>query len=896
MLPEGTVSLLFSDMEGSTRLLSRLGSEYPAALDEQRRILRASWASHGGAELGTEGDSFYVVFPRAGDAVEASVAAQRELGCVAWPKAERVRVRMGIHTGSPLRHEDAYVGMDVHRAARIAAAAHGGQILVSDATAALLDLDGVGLRDLGRQALKDLGQPEHLFQVLADGLESRFPPLRSLGSVSNLPQPATALVGREQLLGVLAALAARPEARLVTLTGPGGSGKTRLAGALAEAVAEQHPDGVYFVALETVTSADGMWATIGAALNLPPEARVPPGLHEELAQRSALLVLDNLEQLADADLVVTDLLRVAPRLRVVATSRHPLHVAGEHEFPVPPLDLPGPGRSSPGEVLDDDEVEATRRAGAVAMFTAQVQLIRPEFRVDAANAAVVRLLCERLDGLPLALELAAARSRLLSPTALLARLDAALDFSSRERTRTTRQQTLRQTIRWSYDLLEDRQRRLFRLLGVFSGGSGVDAVQAVAAACGMDPDQVLDVLESLVEASLVNVTEGPDGEPRIVLLNTVAAFAAGELANAPEAEQVEAAAARHFSDLVVRYDEHGYYQDRGRWQAMLETDLDNLRRSLAWLLDPRHDAGTHDRLDNADRARVVTCGLSMELLVWRGYHEEAGQWCRRAMDAAPDITTPAAASCRLAIATVLGARGDHRLAMEHLDAARTVLLAAEPSDLIPAPFLNLLRTAVLSVSALTALSLGDSGSARRLAEQALGIPEGADAVKVHAVLAVAEVNAREGAHDQALRHREDARLRAQRAGSERAFIVAQHGMGASLQRLGRPAEALEALRSVTPRLIAQRDPRWLVEFAEQCAEVLLELGHTQAAARLVGAANTTRERLHIRRDPLNVVEAEAAVQRAREQYGTAWSEDEAAGRLQPLEQVLIDAISGPAHP
>ena len=889
-LPEGTVSLLFSDMEGSTRLLGKLGSEYPAALDEQRRVLRAAWRGHGGKELGTEGDSFYVVFPRAGDAVQAAVAAQRGLGSAAWPESVRVRVRMGIHTGSPLRHGDAYVGMDVHRAARIAAAAHGGQILVSDSTAALLDLDGVGLRDLGRHALKDLPQPEHLFQVTADALDSHFPQLRSLGSVSNLPHPATALVGREKLLDVLKGLAARPEARLVTLTGPGGSGKTRLAGALAEAMADQYPDGVYFVELETVTTSDGMWATIGAALDLPAEARVPPGLNEEIAHRSALLVLDNLEQLAEADMVVAELLRVAPHLRLVTTSRHPLHVAGEQEFPVPPLDLPESGGSSPTDG-QDDEVEATRRAGAVAMFTAQVQLIRPEFQVDAANAAAVRLLCERLDGLPLALELAAARSRLLSPTALLDRLDAALDFSSRERTRTTRQQTLRQTIRWSYDLLEDRQRRLFRLLGVFSGGGGVDAVQAVAAARGMHADQVLDLLESLVEASLVKVIEGPDGEPRVVLLNTVAAFAAGELAHGSEAAHVEAAAARHFSDLVVRYDEHGYYKDRGRWQAMLETDLDNLRRSLTWLLDPRHDSGTQDRLDKADRARVVACGLTMELLVWRGYHEEAGEWCRRALDAAPENTTPAAASCRLGIAEVLGVQGDYRSAMEHLDAARMVLLAAGPSDLIPAPFLDLLRTSVLSVSSWTALSLGDTGRARRFAEEALSIPEGADAVKVHALLAVAEVNAHEGAHDQALRFREEARLRARRAGSETMLVAAQAGIAESLQRLGRPAEALEALRAVTHRLIAQRDPQWLVEFADQCTVVLLELGQAQAAARLIGAADTRRKHLHLTLSPSGVVEA--AAQHARQEHGTAWSDDEEAGRLQPLEQILMHAINAP---
>ncbi|MGZ4536753.1 MAG: ATP-binding protein, partial [Nocardioidaceae bacterium] len=547
-LPEGTVSLLFSDMEGSTRLLRRLGPKYPAALDEQRRILRAAWAAHGGIELGTEGDSFYVVFSRAPDAVEAAVDAQRGLASASWPHSEEVRVRMGIHTGSPLRHHDDYVGMDVHRAARIAAAAQGGQVLVSDATAALLHLSGIELRDLGRHALKDLAQPEHLFQVLADGLESRFPPIRSLGSTSNLPRPATALVGREELLSRLEDVLTGPGARLVTLTGPGGSGKTRLAIAVAEAAAARYTDGVYFVALETVTTADGMWAALAAALDLPPEGRVPPALYDRIATWSALLVLDNLEQLEDADLVVTDLLRVAPAMRLVATSRHPLHVTGERELPVPPLDLPARHPSS-GVDLD-----ATRRSGAVAMFVAQVQLVRPEFHVDDSNVAAVLSICERLDGLPLALELAAARARLLPPAALLARLDTALDFSSRDRTRATRQRTLRETLRWSYDLLGEDERRLFRVLGVFSGGAGIDAIQAVAAGSGADADRVLDDLESLVEASLVTVTEDPEGEPRVTVLNTILAFAAGELAQADESAQVEAIAARYFTDLVVRFD------------------------------------------------------------------------------------------------------------------------------------------------------------------------------------------------------------------------------------------------------------------------------------------------------------------------------------------------------
>ena len=882
------MSLLFSDMEGSTRLLRRLGSEYPAALDEQRRILRAAWAAHGGTELGTEGDSFYVVFARARDAVGAAVEAQRGLVSASWPQAEGVRVRMGIHTGSPLRHEDAYVGMDVHRAARIAAAAHGGQVLVSDATAALLHGSGIGLRDLGRHALKDLTQPEHLFQVLADGIETRFPPVRSLGSASNLPRPATALIGRAELLRRLQDVLKRPGARLVTLTGPGGSGKTRLAIAMAEAVAEQYPHGVYFVALETVTAAGGMWATLAAALDLPPEGRLPPALCDHIASWSALLVLDNLEQLGDADMVVTDLLRVAPGLRMLATSRHPLHVAGEREFPVPPLGLPGRVASSGADL------EATRRSGAVAMFAAQVQLVRPEFQVDASNAAAVRSLCERLDGLPLALELAAARSRLLPPAALLARLDTALDFSSRERTRATRQRTLRDTLRWSYDLLDDDEQRLFRLLGVFSGGAEVDAIHAVAAGTGVDADRVLDGLETLVEASLVTVTEGPEGEPRVTLLNTIQAFAADELAQAEESEQVEATAAGHFTDLLVRFDEHGYFQNRSRWQAMLENDLDNLRRSLAWLLDPRHAIDPEDLLAKVERARIVTCGLTMELFQWRGYYDEAWEWCQRALDGCPDTTTPAAAGCRLALAEVLRARGEYEAAMRQLDRARAVLGAAEPSELVAAPLLGILRTAVLGSSVWVALNLGDHVAARRFADQVLALPGRADAVRIHALLAAAEVDAHEGNHGEALRRTREAATLAGRAGAEQVLLQAEIGIAESLQRAGRSEECLKALRAMTRRVIAQRNPEQMVWFAEMCATVLLEVGRPQPAAELIGAAEAMRERLQIAREPLDIAAIEPVVQRARQEYGAEWSQPEAAGRDQELEQVLVETTGEPA--
>jgi class 3 adenylate cyclase len=328
-LPTGTVTMLFSDIEGSTLLLSRLGLAYTEALDAQRKVLRKVWAANGGTEMGTEGDSFFVVFATAQDAVVAATQAQRELAGYQWPAGEPIRVRMGIHTGSPTVHDDGYVGMDVHRAARIASAAHGGQVVMSSATAELVNgtLDtGVWVRDLGSHQVKDIPNAERLFQLTVDGLQTDYPALKSLGAASSLPVPTTPLMGRDGELAELTSLLSLPGVRLVTLTGSGGSGKTRLAIAAAQGLVEAFPDGVYFVPLATVTTPEVMWTTIAERLDVPPEGRMLPRFIEHIAHRAALLVLDNLEQLPGADGVVAELIAAAPKLVVIATSTSDAHI------------------------------------------------------------------------------------------------------------------------------------------------------------------------------------------------------------------------------------------------------------------------------------------------------------------------------------------------------------------------------------------------------------------------------------------------------------------------------------------------------------------------------------------------------------------------------------------
>ena len=338
--------MVFTDIEGSTALLSRLGSAYTAALDGMRTTLRSCWAAHDGVEMGTEGDSFFVAFEAAPAAVAAAIEAQRGLGGFNWPRGDPVRVRMGIHTGSPIVHDGGYVGMDVHRAARIAAAAHGGQVVLSATTKELVAQElpfGADLLDLGSHQLKDIGIPERIYQLAGDGLESEFPPLRSIGMSSSLPEAEAGLVGRDGELAELAALMGTSNVRLVTLTGPGGSGKTRLSIALASRLAAaptRFNDGVYFVPLAEVTGLDGAWAKVADVLDVPIAVRAEPQLLNYLAQRQTLLVLDNLEQIPEADAMVAALVQRAARVAVVATSRHPLHVRTEHEHPVPPLQCP----------------------------------------------------------------------------------------------------------------------------------------------------------------------------------------------------------------------------------------------------------------------------------------------------------------------------------------------------------------------------------------------------------------------------------------------------------------------------------------------------------------------------------------------------------------------------
>jgi len=590
-LPTGTVTFLFTDIEGSTRLLQALGAGYPDVLSEHHRLLRGAVEAAGGVPIGSEGDSLFAAFDTPTSAVGGAVAAQRALAAGKWPDSTAVRVRMGLHTGEGLVRDGTYVGIDVHRAARIAAAGHGGQILMSDATRALVAQTlppGVELRDLGRHRLKDLAEPEHIYETVIDGLASEFPALRSLDAApNNLPTQLTSFVGRAHEVAEAKRLLATT--RLLTLTGPGGTGKTRLSLQLAAESISDFSDGVFFVALGTLEDPDLVAPAILVALGLRESPHEPPAsrLIEYLRERHVLLILDNFEQVLPAAALVGDLLKGSNGLSIVVTSRATLHLYGEREFAVPPLSLPGAGAD-----LDPASISQYE---AVALFIQRAAAVRTDFQVTAANAPAVAEICGRLDGLPLAIELAAARVKLLPPQALLARLGQRLDsLEAGSRDLPARQRTLRGAISWSHDLLDVSARRLFARFSVFVDGASLAAAEVICGDAGLD---VLDGLAGLVDQSLIRQEE-TDGEPRFRMLSTIREFARERLAESGEAEVIAERHAAFFVGLAETSAPGFTGPDQKRLLDELARENGNLRAAINWSIE-RPDVETALRLGSA---------------------------------------------------------------------------------------------------------------------------------------------------------------------------------------------------------------------------------------------------------------------------------------------------------
>lgn len=875
-LPSGTVTLLFSDIEGSTSLLARLGSSYGDALSGQRRILRAAWASHEGTELGTEGDSFFVAFPTAQKAVTAAVQAQRALAAYAWPSGEHVQVRIGIHTGSPKVLDGGYVGMDVHRAARVAAAAHGGQVLLTAATAELVGADvpeAVGLRDLGRHRLKDIPTAEHVFQLAIDGLQVDFPALRSLGAASRLPVPATPLVGRGGEITELMELLRSPDVRLVALTGSGGSGKTRLAIGVARRMMEAFPDGVYFVALAAVTTPEVMWTSIAEVLDLPPDARNPAGIFAHVEHRSALFVLDNLEQLSAADRVLAQLLSAGPGVVVLATSRRPLYVAGEHDHPVPGLEVPATRDLDPAEI-----------GGAAQLFVQHAKMVRPGFALTAENAADVVEVCRLLDGLPLAIELVAARSRLLSPRALLARMDDVLDVAANSTQVPGRHRTLRDTIAWSYDLLAPDEQSFFRQLGVFVGGADVDAIQALTAPVGSpDRSDPLDLVAVLVDASLVTVTESADGEPRIGMLDTIRMFARDELTSTGELETVRERHARVYLDVVEQLGPRLGSDQYSEARAGLEIEHANVREALGWAARSETSGGA-----TANRSLLGLRLCAAMDPFWRvnSYFVEGRRWVEEVIERADGRDGPELAGCLSLLASLLVPLAKNDRAQER--AAESVSMwrriGGDDAGL----------SSALRVLALSEEHLGHPDAARPAYEEALQAARASgDRVLEQRTLGyLATFESIEHNDARSLELDTQALAMAREVGDPGAQVVYQHNMACTLRLMGRLQDADDQMRDVIPQALTMSEPAELAVLAEDYAGVVAELGHHGLAVRLLGAADAMRERLSTPRPDWQEAEIAEAIAKSRAALDPLeWDQAYRAGRCAAIDAALSEAVA-----
>jgi len=780
---------------------------------------------------------------------------------------------MGIHTGTPDIHDDNYVGMDVHRAARIAATAHGGQVVLSEATTKLVDgsmPERVRARDLGSHHLKDITRPERLFQLDIDGLRLDFPPLKTLGAASRLPLQAGLLVGRDGDLAGLLELLRSPQVRLVTATGPGGSGKTRLAIALAQALVGSFPDGVYFVPLGAVLTPDVMWTSIAEALDLPPEGRTPPKLLSLVSHRSSLLVLDNVEQIEGADDVVAQLLEAAPQMVVIATTRRPLHVPAEHEHPVSPLELP-----------DDDTLAGAERSSAVQLFIQQARKVRPHFELSAGNAADVVDVCRRLDGLPLAIELAAARSKLLSPAALRARLHKALDLAAASRQIPSRQKTLRNTIAWSHDLLDATQQALFHRLGVFAGGANLDAIAAVNTDLLGETDP-FDVVAHLVDHSLVTVTEDHRGEPWFAMLETIRTYAVERLRATGQLAATRQLHAEHYlsvaqslrpqlvaqADLVVSARE------------MFEREHDNLREALRWTL-----AADGPSMPSPQQ---VSLGLRLCAQLERfwsdgGYSREGLRWLQRAVDLAPDEDNLDLAKCLFGLSALATDQGDQRLALDSI--RKCVAMHRQLGSG------KELASALRSL-AWAEMQHGDLEAARRTLGEAVAAAEQADEQRqlAHTLCVLADMEAHSRHFDRAIELYDTAQQLSEEVNDDYGALTTQHNRACTRREMGRASDAEIDFADLIPQALRIYNPSGLVTVAEDYAAVLAELGQHQQAVRLLGAAEAMRERNANPRLPAQEAEIGTPFAQARAQLPLpAWNHEYQAGSTMTIEDALTGA-------
>lgn len=915
------INFLFTDIEGSTRLWDRYPGAMQEALARHDALLSTLIDAHGGTIFKTVGDAFYAVFADAVDAVAAAQAAQQLLHTAAWNVGvtdgfPELRVRMALHRGPVSARGGDYFGATLNRAARLLAAGHGGQILLSQAVVADLHTRlpaGMTLRDLGEHRLRDLTQDERIFQLLAPDLPAEFPPLRTLNAhPTNLPAQRTPLVGRDQEVARLCTILRQAEVRVLTLTGPGGIGKTRIGLQAGADLIEEFEHGVWFVALAPVSDPALVLPTIASALGLSeePGRTVPAILKDYLRPKTLLLVLDNFEQVLAAAPAVADLLDAAPGLKILVSSREELYIYGEYEFPVPPLALPDPQLLPP--------IAALAEVAAIALFVQRAQASQFDFALTAANAPIIAAICARLDGLPLSIELAAARSKHLTLAAMLAQLDQRLQaLTGGPRDRTARQQSLRGTMDWSYNLLTAPERHLFAQLAVFIGGWAAEAAAALAPATPAGPAATRSVpgaaLASLVAKNLIREEAGPDGVPRFGMLETIREYALEQLAAGGEAATIRRRHAAHYLALVEHAEPYLTGPEQGAWFARLAAEHDNLRAALGWTL-----------------VHATESALRLGCVLWRfwaaySYLSEGCHWLEDALAGAPDAPATLRAKAwqgmghltlfqgdypqarrfleqSLALyhdlgdqsgrAWVLNSLGDIALLQNDPRQAETTISEALRWHRANGDRLGMARSA--DTLGQLAQDAGDTDRAVHLYEESLALRRelGSTEGIALSLSLLGDVRRTQGDYTQAAALYEEALTRYRDLQTLFGIAATLLNLGYTALRLGDPQRALGLFHEGL-RLVRERgEKRILAAALAGLAGTLNALGYPAQAARLLGAVAALLATLGTHLDAADGLEYDRHLANTRTALdATAWTAAWTAGQAMSLEEATTYAAA-----
>jgi predicted ATPase/class 3 adenylate cyclase len=878
-LPSGTVTFLFTDIEGSTALWEEAPEAMRAALARHDVLFEQAVQEHAGVHIRPrgEGDSRFAVFASAPAAVAAAIAIQRAFAAEPWPTPRPIKVRIGVHTGEAELRDGDYYGSAVNRCARLRGIGHGGQVLLSEATTVLVRGNlpsGVRLRDEGKHRLKDLTQPEHVFQVTVPDLSLSFPPLVSLDArPHNLPIHPTVLLGRERAVAAVCTLL-RQGARLVTLTGPGGTGKTRLGIQVAADLLDRFEHGVFLVELAPISDPALVPATIAQMLGLRDLGGRPvlDTLREYLRARSVLLVLDNFEQILPAAPVVADLLATSPGLRVLVTSREPLRLRGEHEYAVPPLALPEPRQVA--------TVEVASTSPAVALFVQRAQAIRTDFALTDENAPAVAVICARLDGLPLAIELASARVRTLTPQVIVERVERRLPLlTGGARDLPARQQTLRATIDWSHDLLSEQEQRLFGRLSVFVAGCTLEAAEVVCNPGTPDVD-VVSGLESLAVKSLIRQSDDPDSEPRFAMLETIREYALERLGEGSEMACQRRRHATYFLAVAERAEPQLHGPEQRHWLNRLEVEHGNLRAALQWTVQE----------DEAEIGLRLGGALAHFWEV-RGHHTEGRAHLTRVLQLTGARAFPAPR------ANVLRNLGF--LAHDQGDYAEA--RACHQESLAIMRDLGDRRGVARAQAGLAwvAFQVGDFALSRTLQEESLAIMrelgdrEGA-ALALNGLGYIASVQSN---HAEARTYHEESLAIMRDLGERRAVArsLAHLGWARINQRDHAGARTLLVESLTIIRGIG--DPLELMRVLKVAVDLAFAVDNMDLAARLQGAIDGLRDSVGAPVSPrermsndVNVGAMRAALGESR--FAAAWAE----GRAMTLEQAVAYALDEPTSP